>query len=344
MRGAGGVFRPEAMSCDVAAGFCRYAGQDTRLPCADDAGCRGAPWYVEVAGLDPAQAPAYLLRLSIARAAAPACLPDRWEPDDDALAPTRLAAAFPGLVDAQGLVPDRTVTVPDLRLCPGDVDLFPTEARAGEELVAGLERAVADGPIELRFLRRVGDGWALLGAVPVAGLDAVAGQPVAADGLHAIAFARPAGAATGIYRATLRRETSASDDRGCGDAIPVAFGGQLDINNTTAGQADSIEPLECLGGGGPDRIYAVTVPAAGTLTAAVEGTADGVDPAISIRAECDVRESELACAEDDVTAPDPTRRAQVAVPVAAGQTVYVVVDSFGPDTAGPYRLSLRLLP
>ena len=349
VRGAGGVFTAAVMACDVVGGFCRYAGADTRIPCEGDGDCRGAPWFVEVAGVDVGAAADYLLRVAVARTGGRACVPDRWEPDDGAVSAVRLAsvagvdASGEAGAEVDGWVADETVSLGDLRLCNGDVDVFTTEAQAGERLVGAVDRSAVDGPLVLRFLRRVGDGWVLLGEAVVDGLSGRSGLAVEVDGLHAIAVARPGGAASGIYRVELRRETSASDDRGCLDAIPVALPGQLQIDGSTAGLADSIEPLGCLGGGGPDRIYAVTVPGAGLLSAVVEG-AVGVDPAVSVRAACDVRESELACDEDDASAPDPTRRASVEVPVAAGQTVWVVVDSFDAESAGDFRLTLRLLP
>lgn len=87
----------------------------------------------------------------------------------------------------------------------------------------------------------------------------------------------------------------------------------------------------CGGAGSEDAVYAFTLGAPATLTAAVTGSA-GLRPVVYLRSSCDG--SELACA----VAPATNGTATTSVPLAAG-THYVWVDGLG-ATVGAFTLDL----
>ncbi len=345
------VYTARPMTCPAGGGRCRHEGVATALPCASDADCRGAPYFVELRGATDRDGGGWRLTASVDRPAPRACVPDPREPDDRAQSPERLAALAPALFDGAALRPDRDLVVTGARVCRRapdgqgvDVDRITTEARAGERLFVEV-LPDDDAALEIRI---IGPDEALLGAVPVDG-ETNTGRDLDADGRYAVEITRPDAVdpARG-YAVRLRRETSASDDRGCLAATPVALapGAPTVIETTTAGRADSVTPLHCPGGDGPDRLYAVTAPPGADLRLRVvaEALAPGVDPALSARTDCDVRISEQACNEDDPDADDPAARAALTVPLAAGATIFVALDSFDGASAGPVRLTLDPSP
>lgn len=98
----------------------------------------------------------------------------------------------------------------------------------------------------------------------------------------------------------------------------------------------------CGGAEGDDRVLQFTAPEAGRWRFWV--TAD-FDPMLSARADCVLRESERAC-NDDVGFPR-RRDAAVQVDLAAGETLYLVVDAyveFGLPAGGAFRLEAARVP
>ncbi len=355
LAGAGGRIDYEAqpMNCPIGGGVCRHLGVDTALPCVSDADCAGAPYFIELRGADGVDGGAWRLTATVDRLRPRACVPDPLDPDHRAITAERLAARAPAAFagDPPALRPDVDLELPPLRLCPEapdgageDSDHYPAHARVGERLVADI--SPGDGvELDVRFLGPddAGAPRTVLGTVPVDRAGRI-GWDVLEDGPHAIEIARAAGADALDYGLTLRRETAASDDTGCLAPEPLLLGPMPTvIETTTAGRADSIRPLDCPGGDGPDRIFAITAPPgpALTLVATAEALAPGVDPALSVRSDCAVRISERACNEDDPAAPDPTAAARLEVSIAGGATLYLALDSFDAAGAGPVRLTLR---
>jgi hypothetical protein len=111
-------------------------------------------------------------------------------------------------------------------------------------------------------------------------------------------------------------------DQDLGNAVPQTVMG----NNT--GLADDWI-LSCAPGG-EDAMYQFTATAAGNYTFDTVGSA--IDTVLAVLEDCDG--PELGCNDDAVGL-----TSSVTVPLAAGQTVIIVVDGFGGET-GPFTLNI----
>jgi hypothetical protein len=145
------------------------------------------------------------------------------------------------------------------------------------------------------------------------------------------------------YRiAITRRHPNALADEAC--VSPSALNLQDDLASVEGdvfGALDDSRPLRCTGGEGPDLVYRVVAPRAGTITARVEALDDTLDPSVSIRTVCGEPLSERDCNEDDPIAADPLRASVASAAVDPG-SVFIVVDSASADEAGRFRLNVTL--
>ncbi len=83
----------------------------------------------------------------------------------------------------------------------------------------------------------------------------------------------------------------------------------------------------------PEVVYAFTAPTAGRWVAELSGA----DPVIYVRTSCDDEASELACNDD---ADEATLDARVTFELAAGDTVFVVADTYDFAESGPFELTI----
>ena len=151
------------------------------------------------------------------------------------------------------------------------------------------------------------------------------------------------GAISVPYELTIRAEPDGYHrDVGCANPKVVdvpAFDDVEDMIGSTRNVYDDHRSDGCFGFGGPDVLFRLDLPGPGRVTVIVEAEDDQMDPAVSLRTVCGAVESELACNNDDRTAGDPTRRAQVIADVPS-DTIFVVVDSFSEAKSGAFRVSV----
>lgn len=119
--------------------------------------------------------------MDVARSQGEPCLPDDFEPNDS-----------PGQASALPLAAVSGTTIPDLTICPGDIDVYQLNLTCGDEFLAGVNFMHADGDLDLRLIHQdsgevvdqsmgTTDGeTVVLGAVQRAGayLIEVSGYPV----------------------------------------------------------------------------------------------------------------------------------------------------------------------
>ncbi len=111
-----------------------------------------------------------------------------------------------------------------------------------------------------------------------------------------------------------------------GGAVPQT------INGDTTGKSNYLEPT-CGTIGGPDVAYSFTAPAAGMYTFDTFGTL--YDTILHVH-DGTCLGPELACNDDA-----QGTQSQVTVQLAAGQTVMIAVDGFGPGNEGPFVLHIN---
>jgi hypothetical protein len=137
----------------------------------------------------------------------------------------------------------------------------------------------------------------------------------------------------------------------CGGIVPVAVLGLVCAVSPAAGQVcqqltgvfsstltgmtsgTSAESGSCGGADAPEAIYSYVAPRSGTYTFDTSGTE--FDTVLYIRSDTG---TELAC-NDDIT-PGSITQSRVTLPLAAGQTVTVIVDGFGTQS-GNYTLRIN---
>ena len=110
------------------------------------------------------------------------------------------------------------------------------------------------------------------------------------------------------------------------------------LGDTTGTGPDSRGPT-CLpqGGDGDDAIHRFVAPRAGTWTFEITSAAEDFDTLLYVLNSCDLNQAqELACDDDSAG----SFRSLVRVPLLANQEIFVVVDGYGPDSRGPYALSI----
>lgn len=115
-------------------------------------------------------------------------------------------------------------------------------------------------------------------------------------------------------------------DLDIGNAVPQSIMG----DNTGLGDDHF---TSCGNGGGEDATYQFTAPFAGTFVFDTFGTA--YDTILAVLDGCGG--AELACNDDTMTL-----QSQVMVPLAAGQTVIIVVDGYSGAT-GPFTLNITAM-
>ena len=132
-----------------------------------------------------------------------------------------------------------------------------------------------------------------------------------------------------------------------GESVIIDLGATpITLQGDTTGASDKfvddqsgLPGSDCLGGSyaGPDRVYAVTPSASGTLTATL--TATYAAPYIHVRTACPgIPSDEVACQWSDS---EPNT---VTLAVTSGTTYYVVADGWGGgDVGGSFTLALSLL-
>ncbi|MFO0614776.1 MAG: hypothetical protein U0414_19470 [Polyangiaceae bacterium] len=133
----------------------------------------------------------------------------------------------------------------------------------------------------------------------------------------------------------------------CGSAVPVSLSNatpvQLFGNAKDGGDHDTGDPA--CPASGADRVYAVTVSATGFLTAWIPRATAGFDSALWISSTCVEGEVATSLLCNDTLVPGDASKSKggefVSVPVAAGETRYVYVESKGATGNLPYELNLR---
>lgn len=131
----------------------------------------------------------------------------------------------------------------------------------------------------------------------------------------------------------------------CDDAIPISIGlGSLSVSGTTNGglnlhTAEPTSESSCWNTDGPERVYAITAEADGTLTAWLPAATTTFRSAVFRASVCEAA-GQSQCVDNWGT-PNDHGGELVSVPVVAGQTHYVIVDGVAGD-AGDYVLQLDL--
>ncbi|NUO53933.1 MAG: hypothetical protein HOV80_34240 [Polyangiaceae bacterium] len=131
----------------------------------------------------------------------------------------------------------------------------------------------------------------------------------------------------------------------CSDPIPISIGlGSLSVPGTTIGGLNLhvTEPTSgstCWNTDGPERVYAVTVQATGTLTAWLPTATTTFQSALFRASTCEAA-GQSSCL-DNWGAPDERGGELVSFAVTGGETYYFIVDGVAGDQ-GDYVLELDL--
>jgi hypothetical protein len=109
-------------------------------------------------------------------------------------------------------------------------------------------------------------------------------------------------------------------------------------------------PADCVrsgGGGGYERVHRFTVPVGPTArlyaSTAQDGTNPQLDTVIYLRSGC-LDSGALACNDDTPIPGSRPLASTIAIDLAGGTTVYVVVDGFDRYALGAYELDVRAGP
>ena len=316
--------------------------------CLDDSDCQGTTYYVRVFGAGPLDRSLYRLDLQLERRRALECVPEPWENNNHVDILTRFlwgldpaVRTFDGGIPS--FVPGADVVFEDIAICHRDDDIFTLVLGAGDRLDIHLEQLADPTPLQFTNYKWIGMDLIPIGN-PLVSQDQIIRHELLADELrlYSVVLRWRPGTEFTPYRLTMRRETPEwTAEPRCGNPIDTAL--SVDhpdgsIEGSTVGLADDVRPIGCIGGQAPDAIHRIRAPGRGWLVATVV-SADGFDPMVYVRSECDVAVAELGCKEDDLEADDPLARASVEVEVERGD-VYVIVDSSTPDDAGEYRLDV----
>ena len=96
----------------------------------------------------------------------------------------------------------------------------------------------------------------------------------------------------------------------------------------------------CSGSGsGPDGVYLIQHPSAGTFTATVGATSSVYKPIMYLRSTCTSSTSDVACAPNAMGNCTNSTGTLTATNLAAG-TYYLIVDTCGANNGGPYTLTV----
>jgi len=372
-------FEPSPLSCNLTEAYCETeTGLQTQLFCArspEGVGdrCDGASYYIQILGPDGAAQGDYVLNLELLRAQDRDCIPDLVESNEilDGNFPERMYAFFnPAAMLSIDGEPSITYDFPyevSFRVCGADGEEGVVEwdttvfwLEAGEIINVELH---SDDSLENQGLfihfYNWGDDVIRLASVDIHNSDFQQQFQADSAGRHSITLGRGVNRAhDDQYNYSLNVDLSLRhlranivEDQHCNDLsapINFLFNPNSEVRaGTTAGSLDDYQPQSCIGGQGPDRVYAVDLPgeARGVLVARVVATQeDGYDPAVSIQSDCGEVMAEMVCNEDDLSASDPLRQAEVSATLMGGQRIFVVVDSYSVETAGSYRLTLEWAP
>ena len=354
--GSGSIrFSPSEKFCDLETlgqPVCTYEDVGATVEaCSVESHCTGGTYFVRVRGKSALDVGSYRIEASVERDAPIPCVPDPFEFDDFIDLPDRVFdGTAPGIESTvlnrfASIRANEDFVVDGFVVCePDDLDTVTFAYDAGERLYAELRHVGRPQPLSLQIVE----------ATQISVIDAVIGQePVLSTTVEIDSFSYYSvvvGALAGItggapYSLTIRRETADHvRDTGCSEQTAVLIDpsdSEIVIVGTTLEANDDHRARECFGSFGPDRAYLIELPGPGTIRATVVTTGDDAyDPAVSIRLDCDVASSEIACNEDDLAANDPTARATTSVHTNQRQ-VWVIVDSFSAETAGAFTLTVR---
>ena len=122
-----------------------------------------------------------------------------------------------------------------------------------------------------------------------------------------------------------------------GDCVDASLGstvGPEAATGTTEGESDRFGSCA---GGGPEVVYQWTAPDTGTYILDTLGS--DFDTVLYVLESCDGEE--IVC-NDDAFSGDIRTRSQVTFDAAAGETFLIVIDGFGPRSAGDYVINITL--
>jgi hypothetical protein len=116
-------------------------------------------------------------------------------------------------------------------------------------------------------------------------------------------------------------------------ALATETAGRFRLEGTT----NATELSGSCGGVGDEAVYRFEAPSAGTWAFSTADAATRFDTVLYVNRTCDAGAEELACTDDDLEG----TTSSVAVALAAGEVVFVVVDAF--DTGGAFGLTARTI-
>lgn len=194
---------------------------------------------------------------------------------------------------------------------------------ATDDEILGVERTPDAGTVQSYPDAGAGDGGAPLGCgdgVLDDGEGCDDGNLVAGDGCSpaCVVEAEPIGGCPGIVVPL----TSPSATTRVGS-----------YTGTTAQNGAAFDSAVCGGGTAKDAVHAVTSDITGVARIRVDAAFDAL---VAARTDCSSATTELACKKAGSTG-----RAEMSVPVAAGQTLYLVVDG-QQGASGTYRLDVEI--
>ena len=365
---------PSQMRCDADATpfpLCNYDDYGLSVESClepDIPQCFGGTWFLRVSGTGPLDRGRYRIDARVDRATVAVCINDPLEQNQDFDVPAFKMLA--GAVDPTMLTEDEIVlpfgehnivtpavpsdvdlVIPNLVSCDVDdldhyVLFFPPNTTVSAELrrldpEPHAFRLTLYNPITLEIFD---ESIGVQEVLRVGGYQTPADPP-----FYYLVGVMVIGAAQGgvRYSLTMRAESEDHDpDEGCDAPTRLTLDPNhtVTVEGTTTGARNDHTSHFCFGTGGPDRAYRVLPPGPGLLTArVVANRASQHDPAVMIRVDCADPQSELACNGDDIEDREPATSALAAVEVDGGW-VNVLVDSFSPETTGPFRLTVTWTP
>ncbi|MBU1429047.1 hypothetical protein KKF91_00670, partial [Myxococcota bacterium] len=374
------IYSPPSMTCDSAATRnCKFDdGLVTRMFCYNDLNCTGAPYSLRVRSDRPLSEIPYRLTFDIQRAEAPLCVADLYEQNHaymdmrryhGAMAPELRVLEQGTIINGSGVgewatLPYNTPVRMEMRACGAEnayadsiadrdsISLWMNEDEAFEVVID--QRGGQSQDLKLNIIQWTGTNVTVQRTYNFSDAHYVQRYTAPLESVYGVVIDRQKNTAQPnpsyvydlAYDLTLTRVPASSvveqDCDALGTSVNFVFGNSSTVAGSTLGHRDDHQPLDCEGGDGPDRVYAVDLPANqfGRLDATVVAQ-DGSDPAISIRTDCAVAFSEQACNEDDLSAAHPDRQAHASALFQGGQRVYVIVDSYDADSAGAFLLTLQ---
>ena len=123
----------------------------------------------------------------------------------------------------------------------------------------------------------------------------------------------------------------------CGDpcATPQLLDDPGTVSATTASQPNAMDPSCVISGSGPEAVFTVTPAHSGVLEVRLATFGCLV---VSARTACSAPTSELGCGVGADAG--SSEGATIAVPVTAGETLFVIVEGCDPTFAGEFTLEV----